>query len=403
MSRKPTGITTRHSRRCRSRNGGGCNCEPSYTAWVWSRRDGKKLYRTFPTQHAAKGWRSDASSNVRRGSMRATPTVTLRDAWTAWIDAAERGEILSRHRRPYKPSALRGYKADMENYLLSDLGALRLGDVTADDLQALVDRLVGDGWSGSKVRNVLVPCQALYRKHRRQVLADPTDGLDLPEPGGRRDRVAPPVEAAKLLEAVDDEDRALWATATYAGLRRGELRALRVCDVNESHIEVSRGWDDYAGAIDPKSRAGNRQVPLPTILAEILTEHVERTGRSGEELLFGRTAREPFTPSFIRKRANEAWETAEVERIGLHECRHSYSTYLDAAGVSETRADRYMGHSNPSVANRYRHQLEGQLAEDAARLDEYLSGALAGKVVALPTGTQTGTQAAETRMAAVGA
>jgi hypothetical protein len=83
-----------------------------------------------------------------------------------------------------------------------------------------------------------------------------------------------------------------------------------------------------------------------------------------------------------------------------HECRHSYSSYLDAAGITETRADRYMGHSNPSVAARYRHQLPGQLAEDAARLDEYLSGATAGRVVALPTGAQTGAQEAQTRMAA---
>ena len=69
--------------------------------------------------------------------------------------------------------------------------------------------------------------------------------------------------------------------------------------------------------------------------------------------------------------------------IGLHECRHSYSSYLDAAGVSEARADRYMGHSNRSIAARYRHQLDGQLAEDAARLEEYLAGAAAGKVVRL--------------------
>lgn len=53
------------------------------------------------------------------------------------------------------------------------------------------------------------------------------------------------------------------------------------------------------------------------------------------------------------------------------------------AGISETRADRYMGHSNPSVQARYRHQLEGQLAEDAERLDAYLAGAVAGKVVPL--------------------
>jgi integrase len=403
MARSPTGITPRHSRSCRSHDEGNCNCEPTYTAWVWSRRDSKKLYRTFPTQAAAKQWRVDASSSVRRGTVRATPAVTLRDAWTAWVAAADRGQLLSRYRRPYKSSALRGYKADMERYVLPDLGACRLGDVTADDFQALVERLVGQGLSGSKVRNVLVPAQALYRRHRRQVFTDPTDGLDLPEPGGRRERVVAPTGAAKLLAALPHADRALWATAAYAGLRRGELRALRVSDVREAHVDVSRGWDDYDGAIEPKSRAGKRQVPLPNILAEILSEHVERSGRSGEDLLFGRSADAPFTPSHVRKSANEAWTTAELERIGLHELRHSYSTYLDAAGVSETRADRYMGHANSSVANRYRHQLEGQLAEDAVRLDAYLEGAMAGKVVALPTGTRTGTQDAQTRMVAQGA
>ena len=63
-----------------------------------------------------------------------------------------------------------------------------------------------------------------------------------------------------------------------------------------------------------------------------------------------------------------------VERFTLHEARYSFSTFLDAAGISETRADRYMGHSNGSVAGRYRHQLAGQLVDDAKRLDEYLVG-----------------------------
>jgi hypothetical protein len=41
-----------------------------------------------------------------------------------------------------------------------------------------------------------------------------------------------------------------------------------------------------------------------------------------------------------------------------------------------------MGHANPSVQARYRHQLEGQLDEDARRLEEWLAGLRAGKVVA---------------------
>ena len=70
-----------------------------------------------------------------------------------------------------------------------------------------------------------------------------------------------------------------------------------------------------------------------------------------------------------------------VEWFGLHEARHSFSTFMDHAGVSEARADRYMGHSAPGVAGRYRHVLPEQIAEDAKRVDAYLAGATAGKVV----------------------
>jgi integrase len=156
--------------------------------------------------------------------------------------------------------------------------------------------------------------------------------------------------------------------------------------------------------------AGVRRVPMPETLRRILSDHIERTGRSGDELVFGRKPRCAFTPSFVQDSADEAWavaaigaflrgEAGAVERVTLHECRHPFSTFLDAAGISETRADRYMGHSNPSVANRYRHQLEGQLAEDAARLDVYLVGASDGKVVQLPTGAQSGAREAQTRLA----
>src|SRR5204863_9697710 len=68
-----------------------------------------------------------------------------------------------------------------------------------------------------------------------------------------------------------------------------------------------------------------------------------------------------------------------LEPIGFHERRHSYSSFLDAAGISEVRADRYMGHSNYSMRARYTHALEAQLAEDANRLDEYLTGAASGR------------------------
>lgn len=363
---------------------------------MWSKRDGKKIRKTFTgtgAKAAAKLWRADVVKGVSDNRRRAPEQITLRAAATAWLEAAESGEIRSRTRQPYKPSTLRGYRHDLETYVYDDIGARKLADVGPDDLQALIDRLLADGLSGSKARNVLVPLQALYRKHRRQVPMDPTDGLDLPDPGGRRERAASPVEAAALLAAIPEDDRALWATAFYAGLRRGELRGLQDDDVDltENVIHVRRGWDDVAGAIEPKSENGARRVPLPSLLRRYLLEHRARTGRRGDELFFGRSAREPFTPTHVRASARKAWAVAavgaflrgeslgvELVPIGLHEARHTYVSLMHAAGIPLERIGDYVGHTSSYMTDRYRHLIEGQREQDAASFDAMLTGAHSG-------------------------
>ncbi len=388
--RLPTGVEARHARGCAGE--GRCSCSPSYRAMIYDKRSAKLVRKTFAGKgalSAAKQWRHDALSAVAKGRLAPRTQLTVADAAEAWLDQCEKGEVLSRFRRPYAPIVLRQYRSDFKRYINPAIGTAKLQDVTADDVQRLVDELVGQGLSGSRVRGVLVALQALYRRHRRQVLSDPTDGLDLPEAAGRREHVVSPKEAFELLEATVPSDKPLWATALLAGLRRGELQALRVSDVHgldgkdASWLKVEASWDAVAGRKDPKSRAGVREIPIPETLRAILAEHIEETGRSGEDLVFGRTAGDPFTPSLIRKRALKAW--VEVKRPPtLHECRHTYSTWLDSCGISETRADRYMGHSDGSVQRRYRHQLAHQLREDAERLEAWVQGAIEGRVVALP-------------------
>jgi len=79
-----------------------------------------------------------------------------------------------------------------------------------------------------------MPLRAIYRRavDRGEVTVNPTMGLKLPAVRGRRDRIASPIEAAALIAALPELDRALWATALYAGLRRDELMALRGEDVD---------------------------------------------------------------------------------------------------------------------------------------------------------------------------
>ena len=74
-----------------------------------------------------------------------------------------------------------------------------------------------------------MPLRVIFRRavRRGEIAVNPSTDLELPAVEGRRDRVASAEEAAKLVDALPIGDRALWATAIYGGLRRGELRGLR--------------------------------------------------------------------------------------------------------------------------------------------------------------------------------
>src|SRR5262249_28931428 len=159
------------------------------------------------------------------------------------------------------------YRGDLDRYVVPALGPVRISQLRRRDVQELlVDELVRRGLSGSRIRGVLNAFRAVLRRPLQadEIQVDPTDRLDLPTGERPRERAASPAEAAALLEALPAEDRALWATAFYAGLRRGELRALRWEDVDDavSEIRVSRGWDDVEGEIAPKSEKGVRRVPV---------------------------------------------------------------------------------------------------------------------------------------------
>jgi len=346
---------------------------------VWSARDGRTIRRTFRTLGDARAWRAESQTALRRGGLRAPTRVTLAEAAEAWLAAAEAGVIRTRSGDPYKPSALRGYEQALRLRVLPELGRLRLSAVTTRAVQDLIDMWVADGLGASTVRNTLLPLRAIYRRAvgRDEVLVNPTRGLALPAYRGRRERVARPEEATALLAALPTEDRAVWATALYAGLRRGELRALQWGDVDFDHglIRVERSWDDKTGPIAPKSRAGRRRVPLAKPLRTLLTEH--RLHQSaGTELVFGRSRGRPLAAEALTQRAKRIWSTHAVSPIGLHECRHTYASYMIAAGVNAKSLSSYMGHSSITMTiDRYGHLMPGNEQHAAELLEAFLEAA----------------------------
>ena len=373
------GIEVRHSKTCPVAEGGRCACSPTYRAQVYSKRDGRTLRRSFRSLAEARAWRADAQVALRRGAISTTPAPTLAEASGAWLEGARSGAVRNRSGDVYKPSALRGYEQALRLRVLPELGSARLTDLRRADLQAFVDELLGAGHNASTIRNTLLPVRAVFRRAiaRGDVAVNPTRGLELPAVRGRRDRIASPAEAAALLAALPRE-RALWATAMYAGLRLGELMALEwsCVDFDAGLINVRRSWDPKEGPIEPKSRAGRRSVPLSGVLRAHLAEH-RLAGRWSQGLVFGRTPDRPFLAKTPNDRARRAWKGAGMQPIGLHECRHTFASFMIAAGVNAKALSVYMGHSSVTITfDRYGHLMPGNEAEAAGMLDAYLSSAI---------------------------
>jgi integrase len=210
-----------------------------------------------------------------------------------------------------------------------------------------------------------------------------------------------PTEAAALLDALPAADRALWAVAFYAGLRRGELVALRWEDVDLATgvIRVQRGWDAVEGEIAPKSRQGRRAVPVPVVLRDYLVEH--RMSAAGDGRVFAsdrqvRAQAERAAYSWGWKKEGGEWQPSgtphpALPRVTLHDCRHTYASLMIAAGVNAKALSTFMGHANIAITiDLYGHLMPGSEAEAAELLGAYLARA------AEPTSPETSPEPVQT-------
>ena len=152
-----TGIRKLHSTGCPGKEGGRCGCNAGYEASVFSKRDGKKIRKTFTREAEAKTWRAGALSSLSRGGLRVTKPTTVDEAWEAWINGARAGTVTNRSGDPFKPSALRSYERAMRLRVLPEFGDRKLAEVYQPDLQEFADGLLSDGLNPSTIQVTLNP------------------------------------------------------------------------------------------------------------------------------------------------------------------------------------------------------------------------------------------------------
>jgi integrase len=157
-------------------------------------------------------------------------------------------------------------------------------------------------------------------------------------------------------EAEDLQDAELVRVAAYAGLRQGELLALRWRDVDfaGSALTVARAM---SAGVESSTKSGRvRRVPLADQAAAAL----DRLSRRGDftargELVFCNGLGRSLDGSALRRRYRRAQVAADVRLLRFHDLRHTFGSLLAARGVDVVTIQSAMGHSALSTTSRYLH------------------------------------------------
>jgi integrase len=142
-------------------------------------------------------------------------------------------------------------------------------------------------------------------------------------------------------------DRAIFLAAAMTGMRQGELLALRWRDVDwkAKRIRVRRNYTRGHWST-PKSRSGERSVPLSSKVEAELRAHLRRSPFSGEDdLVFANPLSGEVLPHGpLVRRFKKALKVAGVREIRFHDLRHTFGTRIAAAGVPMRVLQEWMGH-----------------------------------------------------------
>jgi integrase len=190
--------------------------------------------------------------------------------------------------------------------------------------------------------------------------------------GAHRDPRRPALSPSEIETRAreDAQDAEVIRVAAYAGLRRGELVALRWRDVDFAgrKIVVRRALSAAVELKSTKSRRA-RGVPLPDQAATAL----DRLSRRGEftgpdDYVFANRFGRRLDPSALRRRFERARDAAGLEPLRFHDLRHTYGSLLVAGGIDLPSVKAAMGHSHLSTTERYLHaRPAGELAERFTR------------------------------------
>lgn len=255
----------------------------------------------------------------------------------------------------------RRYKSSIEK-LKSKFSGVRLSDVSPDRIEEFKEERVSEGVKHATINHDLRVLRRMLRLAERKqlIVRNPFLQVDfLKQRDPRQPHIVTFEEEEMILRVAAPHIRTLVVLILETGMR--------------SHREaLTLRWDavdfvsDSLWVYESKTRAGVRNIPLTVRCKAELIRWRDMVGPDISPFVFP-NLRKPTQPiKDIRHSWEKALQNAGLEYFWIYNLRHTFASRLSASGVADLFVAQMIGHSSPSILQKYAKVID-EYRRDAIR------------------------------------
>ena len=246
----------------------------------------------------------------------------------------------------------RSYELLLNKHVIPIFGKRKIDTIKPSELALWQNKLL-ETLSSKTVTNARVIFHGILEDALRDELINKNPFTLVKAPSTQSIREIKPFskdEIFKLLPKVDKTMKCYFAIGFFAGLRAGEMMALRVTDIDMKNkiIKVTKSRN-FGIESSPKTKSSYREVDILDVLVPYLQEHLKLYPHN--DYLFQNTKAKPFNRSTYISDFywTKALKKSEIEYRNMHQMRHTFASLMISSGEDILWVSSMLGHKNSGI------------------------------------------------------